>query len=130
MSDPLILSVIPKGHPNHLRFILSNQLKQIWTGEDWCYDESKALLFSDENKLGEVCEQLLKESAHDKPVYRFTAPVEIEIRSGSVPCILDLQFWLMNAARLYVDYLQCGNGPTEDGVVLISIDWTKMLEEE
>lgn len=128
MSNPLVLSVIPKGNPNHRRFMLSNQLKQVWNGTDWSFDESKALLFANENELGKACEQILKESLHDKTVFRFTAPVTVEVLSDFVPCMLDLQFWLIHAARLYVDYLQCGNGPNEGGVVLLSIDWTKMEE--
>jgi hypothetical protein len=128
MSDPLVLSLISKGSPTHRRFLIANQFQQVYTGDDWSFDEDDGLLFSKNEELGIVCNKLLKESTEGKTVFKFTAPVEVEIRSDEVPCILDLQFWLMQAARLYVDYQKCD--PIEDGVILLSIDWTKMLEEE
>ena len=86
------------------------------------------MLYADEVTAGRVSTELLSEHAQDKPVFRFSAPVEVEIRSDQPPDHRALQLWLMQAARLYVDYRQCGNGPTKDGVVLLSIDWTQLRE--
>jgi len=129
MSDPLILSLIPKGSPEHPRFLIANQLCEYWTGAEWSHDEDHALLFVDEATAGCARTALLAVYDHDKSVFRVTAPVEIEIRSNSAPDLRALQLWLMQAARLYVDYRQCGNGPTDDGVVLMSIDWKRLLRE-
>ena len=129
MANPLILSLIPKGCPEHPRFLIANQLCEYWTGEIWSGEEDDAVLYADEITAGRVSTELLSEHTQDKPLFRVTAPVDVEIRSDSPPDHRALQFWLMKAVRLFVDYRQCGNGPTDDGVVLLSIDW-KQLEEE
>jgi len=128
MNDPLILSLIPRGCPEHPRFLIANQLCEYWTGENWSGDEDDALLFADEGTAGRASTALLNLHAQDKPAFRVTAPVEIEIRSDSAPDLRALQLWLTKAARLFVDYRQCGNGPTKDGVVLLSIDWSRLRE--
>ena len=127
MSDPLILSLISKGSPTHKRFLIANQFQEVFTGSGWSFDEDDGLLFSKNEEIGLVCSKLLKESTEGKNVYKFISQVEVEIRSDTVPCILDLQFYLMQAARLYLDYQKCS--PVEDGVILLSIDWTKLEEE-
>ena len=53
------------------------------------------------------------------------APVEIELRSDSAPDLVDVQLWLMRAARLYVDYKQDG---LSDGTAILSIDWKQLKE--
>lgn len=125
MSNPLILSLIPKGQPDHPRFLLANQHRQFWSGEDWSHDEDDGLLFANEVDAGWACAEILTEHAKSKPVFRFVAPVEIEIRSDRRPDFRAVQLWLMRAARLYVDYKQDG---LSDGTAILSIDWLELKE--
>jgi hypothetical protein len=119
----LVLSLIPKGQPEHPRYLVANQLRQFWTGDEWSPDENHALLFANETEVAWACTEILTEHAKDKPVFRFVAPVEIEIRSDDPTDLRSVQLWLMRAARLYVDYKQDG---LSDGTAILSIDWTKL----
>jgi len=123
MPKPLVLSLIPKGQPEHPRYLVANQLQQFWTGDNWSHDEDEGLLFANETEVSWASSKILTEHAKDKPLFRFIAPVEIEIRSDEPPDFGALQCWLMHAARLYVDYTQPG---LSDGTLILSIDWTKL----
>ena len=121
----LVLSLISKGCPDHTRFLIANQNKQFWTGDGWSHEEDEGLLFADETEVGDVCTEILTKYSKDKPIFRFVAPVEIEIRSDKPPDLQAIQLWLMRAARLYVDYQQDG---LSDGTAILSIDWLKLKE--
>jgi len=132
MPDPPIISVVPKGTPDHPRYLISDQRHQVWDGTDWNDDENAGLLFACEREVGQVVRDLLLEQCCDKPSFVFTAPVKIEVRSNEPPDLVDLKLWLMRAVRLYTDS-RLGNGPSNGSVVLISINWldlTKTEEEE
>ena len=122
----LVLSLIPKGQPEHPRYLVANQHRQFWTGDEWSPDENHALLFANESEVAWACTEILIEHAQNKPIFRFVAPVEIEIRSDEPPDFADVQLWLMRAARLYVDYQQ-QSGLT-DGTAILSIDWVELKE--
>ena len=119
----LVLSIIPKGQPEHPRYLVANQLRQFWTGDGWSTDENDGLLFVDEADAGWACTEILTEHVKEKPAFRFVAPVEIEIRSDEPPDLRGIQWWLMRAARLYVDYKQHG---LSDGTAILSINWSQL----
>ena len=121
----LILSLIPKGHPDHPRYLIANQNQEFWTGHGWSYAEDDGLLFADEREIGNVAAKLLTAHCGDKPVFRFTVPLEIEIRSDGRPALSDVRWWLMRAVRLYVDYHQ---GPLGNGVGLVSLNFSGLTE--
>ena len=125
MSKPLVLSLIARGRPEHPRFLIANQHRKFWTGHDWSHNEDEGLLFANEVDAGWACTEILTEHSKDKPVFRFVAPVEIEIRSASPPDLADIQLWLIRAASLYVDYKQSG---LSDGTAILSINWKQLKE--
>ena len=125
MPEPLVLSLIPKGQPEHPRYFVANQLRQFWTGNGWSHNEDEGLLFANETDVAWACTKILTEHSKDKLVFRFVAPVEIEIRSDSPPDFSTIQLWLMRAARLYVDYKQDG---LTDSTAILSIDWKQLKE--
>jgi len=127
MSNNPILSLVPKGHPDHPRFLIANQHCQFWTGNDWSHDEEDGLLFVDEGNAGRVCTEILNESFRDKPVYRFTAPVQVEFRGDRQPDLEEFRLWLIRAVRLYADYQVPG---LSDGTTILSIDWNQLKEIE
>ncbi|MEO2036969.1 MAG: hypothetical protein ABGZ35_33260 [Planctomycetaceae bacterium] len=121
----LVLSLIAKGQPAHPRFLIANQNKQFWTGDGWSHEEDDGLLFADETEVGDVCTEILTEYAKHESVFRFTAPVTIEIRSEEPPDFADVQLWLMKAARLFVD---CGQPGLSDATAILSINWLELKE--
>jgi len=123
MSIP-VLSLIPRGCPDHPRFILADLQRGFWTGNSWSDDEHEGLLFATERDAGRVAVEILSAATKDMPVYSFTAPIELEVRSNHPPDLQGLMLWLMRAARLYVDYQQTG---LTDGTAMLSIDWTKLV---
>ena len=123
--ENLVLSLIPIGHPDHPRFLIANQNKQFWTGTGWSDVEDHGLLFADEREIGNVATKILTAHCGDKKVFRFTVPVEIEIRSDEPPSIEVVRAWLMRAVRLYVDYHQ---GQLVDGVGLVSLNLLGLKE--
>ena len=123
MSNPLVLSLITKGCPDHPRFLISDQLHRYWTGDEWSPDEQAGLLFQNENEAGRVCFQILGSHFKDKPSFHFTAPVQIEVRGKNPPDLMELKLWLIRAARLYVDYRKEGLG---DGTVILKIRWGEL----
>ena len=126
MPNPLVLSLIPKGHPDHPRFLIANQNKQYWTGDGWNENEDHGLLFADEREIGNVATAILTAHCADKPVFRFTVPLGIEIWGDKPPSIEVIRAWLMRAVRLYVDYHQ---GQLGDGVGLVSLNLLGLKED-
>lgn len=125
MSKPPVLSLIPKGSPDHPRFILANQHQECWTGRDWSTDENDGLLFANMRDVARVTNELLSEATKNKRSFKFVAPVEVEVRADESPDLTALMVWLMKAARLSVDYKVPG---LADAVTLLSIDWTELRE--
>ena len=121
----LVLSLIARGRPEHPRYLVANQLQQFWTGDNWSHDEDEGLLFANETEVSWACTKILTEHFKDKPVFRFVAPVEIEIRSDEPPDLGAIQWWLMRAAQLYVDYQQSG---LSVDTPIFAIDWTQVKE--
>ena len=129
MENPLVLSIIPKDTPIHPRFVIGNQLAQVWTGEGWSNDEVDGLLFADESEIAEVVRELLLGAYEDKSVFRFVCPFQIEIRSDTPPDLEAVRWWLIRAARLYADST-FGNGPGDDSLALLSIIWFDLKKAE
>ena len=107
--------------------MISDQQQRYWTGSDWSHKEDDGLLFSDENEAGRIGCQILGSHFKDVPVVRFTAPVEIDVRGKNPPDLMELNLWLIRAARLYVDYQQKGLG---DGTAVLKIKWGQLREIE
>jgi hypothetical protein len=130
MSNPHVLTILPKGTPAHPRFVIANQLGKVWTGQAWSAEEANGLLFADEDVVGRVCRELLLGQAAEKPVCRFTASIEIEIRSDKKPEWAAVAFWAIRAVQLTVDYHRNGSGPVSGGVAVLRIDWATLREIE
>ena len=125
MPDIPVLSLIPRGQPEHPWFIPADQHQRVWTGRDWSTDEEDAVLFANMKDVAKVTTKLLCESTTDRPSFKFVAPVEIEVRAGEPPDLTALMVWVIRSARLFVDYRQPG---LADVTAILSIDWTEMRE--
>jgi hypothetical protein len=128
MSDPRILTALAKGTSTHPRFMIADQFGRVWTGQAWSDDENNGLLFADLNELGSACREILLGQAAEKPVFRFLASMEVEIRSDKKPAWIDVAVWGIRAVRLSVDYHQHGSGPVSRSVAIVRIDWGTLRE--
>ncbi|QDU80371.1 hypothetical protein Pla110_21000 [Polystyrenella longa] len=127
MSQFPTLSLIPTGTPEHPRFVICKLPRLYWTGTDWSPELKAALLFSDQQVAGKAAFELLSKSSESSKKFRFVAPIEVEVRADDVLDLIDLQVWLINASRLYVDYKKAG---LPNATALLSIDWTELKEVE
>jgi hypothetical protein len=128
MSDLLILTTLTKGTSSHPRFVIADQFGRVWTGKAWSGDENDGRLFADWNDLGDECRDILLAQAAAKPVFRFAASIEMEIRGDRKPDLIDLIVWTIRAVRLSVDYRQHGTGPASESVATLRIDWGTLKE--
>lgn len=128
MPNPFVLTVIPKGSPQHPRFVIADQFSMVWTGDAWSPDETEGLLFADEDEVASAVRELLLGAYDDTPVVRFVAPLVVELRSHEPVDIESVRSWLMRAARLYTN-TDFGNGP-DDSLALLSINWFDLKKAE
>jgi hypothetical protein len=130
MESPFFLTVLPKGTPAHPRFVIANQLQQVWTGQTWSDEKGNGLLFAEPNDVGLACRELLLAQAGNKPVFRFLASIEIEVRSDKKPEWAEVVYWAIRTVQLTVDYHRNGSGPISGSVAVLKIDWSKLKEIE
>jgi hypothetical protein len=128
MESPVVLTVLAKGTFAHPRFMVADQFGRVWTGTAWSNDENDGLLFADLNELGWTCRELLLDKAGAKPVFRFSASIEIDVLSDRKPDWIDVTIWAIRAVQLSVDYHRNGSGPISKSVAILRIDWGTVRE--
>jgi hypothetical protein len=130
MESPFALTVLRKGTPAHSRFMIADQCGRVWTGKTWSEDENDGLLFADLNELGWACREILLDEAGAKPVFRFSASIEIDVLSDEKPDWIDVIVWAIQAVQLSIDYHQNGSGPIPQSLAILRIDWGTLKEIE
>lgn len=123
MNNPFVITLVSKGTPRHQRFILGNKILT-WDGTDWNLDENEGLLFGSEHDARAVCEAI--EDFSSKPSYRFSCPVQIEVRCDSPPDVDELRLWMSRNARLYVHDSPSSADVDHDGLALMKVDFFKL----
>lgn len=125
MLNPFVLSIISKGTPAHPRYLIGNQV-QVWTGESWSLDEEDGLLFASEAEAKTSC--LSMSDFCQKPTFRFSCRIEIEVKADSPPDINALRSWLLKNARIYVnDGLSSLDGE-HDSLIVTKVDFFGLEE--
>jgi hypothetical protein len=128
MPRPIVLSLINMGTPDFPRFAISDQFLRYFDGQSWTPDQSKALIFSDDNVACEEMQRLLMVEYMGKPVRRFRAPVYIDLYTDKMISRPELQDWLLRCAKLLIDSPKHGNGPVEGTLGLCRINWDQIEE--
>ena len=128
MSDPTIISVVPKGTPTIPATSSAISDIESGTGQIGTTTKTAGLLFADERELGQAVRDLLLRQCGDKPTFVFTAPVQIEVRSNEPPDLSHLKLWLIRAARLYMDRAHSERAAERHAMVLLSINWLDMTK--
>lgn len=126
MLSPFVLSIISKGSPTHPRYVIGNQV-QVWTGDSWSLDEEDGLLYASKFDAKASC--LSMSDFCQKPNFRFSCRIEIEVKSESPPDIDALRKWFSKNARLYVnDGLSSMNGE-HDSLIVAKVDFFGLVED-
>ena len=128
MPRPIVLSLINMGTPDFPRFAISDQFLRYFDGQNWTPDQSRALLFSDDNLACHEMQRLLMLDYMGKPLRRFRAPVYIDLYASNEVTLDQLAAWLVRVAKLLIDSPKHGNGPVEGTLGLCRINWDELEE--
>lgn len=129
-KQTIILSLIPRGSPDHLRYLIANQYLQYWTGETWSdqSDDKKALVYHSANEaLHEMRKMLMTEHQH-LPMKRYRAPIYIDLFSDAPISEHDLKQWLVKVSKLILDSPKHGNGPVAGTLGTCRIEYGELEE--
>lgn len=129
-KQPIVLSLIPRGSPNHQRYLIANQYLQYWTGETWSeqYDDKNALVYHSSNEALHVMRIMLMTEHQHLPVKKYRAPLYIDLFSDKEISEHDLKQWLFKVTKLIVDSPKHGNGPVAGSLGTCRIEYSEMEE--
>ena len=127
-KQPVILSVISRGTPEFPRFSIADQYLRYWTGDTWteAKQEKDALVYSTSNEALTDMHKLLMTQYEGLPVYRFKAPIYIELFAEKPVPLRDFKFWLFHATKLLIDSPRLGNGPIAGSLGTCRIEYGEM----
>lgn len=125
MLSPFVLTLIPKGTPQHPRYLIGNQV-QVWTGDTWSLDEEDGLLFASEAEAKSSC--MAMSEFCQKTNFRFACQIEIEVKADSPLDINALRLWLSKNARLYVNDGMSSLDGEHDSLIVAKVDFFGLEE--
>lgn len=110
------------------RWIIHNDQvpEQFWTGEGWSLKQERAKLFQDRNVAFPIAKRLQDIILSDLPVRKYTATIEVEVRSKEPLSLQDLRDYCHGAASFEFDYDLYGTGPINESQVWSTIKWSSM----
>lgn len=123
-----MLIAVQKGHPDHPRYLISNDEGQFWSGALWG-EEKTAMLYSNLPTVNRIIRDIYMLELANKPYNRYEVPLKIEV-FGEQPQIYDLISWLVHSFQFVIDYKKYGKGPVEDSFVLPSITWSDLKRKK
>lgn len=127
---PLILSLIPRGTPEHPRYSIADQFLRYWDGDQWTGQGEirKATTFADANDALDEMNRLLRLEYSSLPIRKFCAPIYIDLRTENEISIRDLQSWLVRATKFILDSPNHGNGPVAGSLGTCRVEWGEIRE--
>jgi hypothetical protein len=120
-----------RGTPTFPRYVIIESSGKVWTGKRWGTRPQRPLLFADADEAAKVAQILFQHEYRDATcVERFVVPIYIEVRSQSGIDPDDLKRWLRKALTVQIAYGTFSNGPTDDSLVLVNVDWSGFVRSE
>jgi hypothetical protein len=120
-----------RGTDQFPRFIITENGGTVWTGEGWCKDQKKAVLFAHPGEASRASQDVMRKECEDLPSKEHvTATLNIEVHTKAGVDLDDLRNWLVRAAQFNLAYGTYGSGPTRDSVVLVNVDFFNMKRFE
>ena len=129
-KQPSILTVVTRGTPEFLRFSISDQYLRYWTGDSWTApkQEKDALVYRSCDEALCDTHKLLMIEYDGLPVYRFKAPIYIELFTAKPVPLREFKLWLYHATKLLVDSPKNENGPIAGSLGTCRIEYEEMEE--
>lgn len=124
-------SIFPKyrGTPAFPRYIIAESNGKVWTGKRWVSRGERPLLFASLDEAAKTCHVLLQKDYRDaRQVERFVLALHVEVRSKNGISLDEIRRWLRKAMSVYVGSADLGNGPTNDSLVLVNLDWGEFFQ--
>lgn len=121
---PLILYVVQVGNNEFQRYLIEDQEKRVWTGEQ--FDAQGAALFARHNDAAIAAQNILKKNFEGIEPQRFVVPLYVEVLNHTGPVTLvDVARYLSASSSLCLNTDDHGNGPG-DALALPWIDWSRI----
>ena len=128
VRPPILFYLRQRGSTEHPRFLIADQAGKCFDGGGFG-PESRGLLFADFSEAAFASQRLLAEAyGTKKHVTRYVAPIQITVHSDDPLDIEAVQLWASRVAQLILATPTHGNGPVEDSLGLVQIDWSEMRQ--
>jgi len=123
---PKNLDVITFGPDDDRRYYIVDEDHTYWNEKDqtWTKNPKEAGVFADEAEVGSKMHQLMVTQVPGI-VQRFVAPIIVEVKTTEPITVEALAKWLEKAVRV-LPAGDHGNGPTENSMILLRMDWPQL----
>ena len=118
-----ILRVVETDGPFN-RFVIEDQKNRVWTGERFSR-VLKPTLYADHNAACSDVQGILKSNFVGVETVKYVVPLFVEVHSHEPVKGAEVAKYLSQAARLFIDTTNHGNGPGSS-LVLPRIEWHRM----
>lgn len=116
------------GNPDIVRYRITDQWLNYWSGEDWTQDKDEALIFESANAGCLEMQRLLLGEHEHLPLRRFRVPFHIDLYCEQPIDLQTLSEWLLKTTKIIIDSPSFGNGPVEGSLGLTYIKWDQLRE--
>lgn len=127
-NRPFVPSLVPAGTMQYPRWRIADQCLRYWTGTEWTENENQGTMYASVNEAAMDLQKLLLEHHGKQKKQVFQAPVYLELYSDKEVSQAEVFNWLMRVARLIIDSPKHGNGPLQNTLGLVRIQWSEMKE--
>lgn len=116
------LYVAQIGPPAFPRFVIYDTKGHAWDGSSWC---GRPFLYADQHTVSTDCFDLQRNEVAGKKCHVVVeVPLRIEAFSDDSLDLEQLRDWLYQHVSLGID-ISSGSGPTQDSIILGSIEWPR-----
>ena len=115
-------------NPEIVRYRITDQWCQYWTGEKWSPEPADALVYESANEGCKEMQLLLIGEHQHLPMRHFRVPFHIELYCERPLDLPTIEAWLLRTTKIIVDSPSFGNGPVEGSLGLTYINWDELRE--
>lgn len=119
-----------KGTPEFPRYLITHQNGQFWSGTEWVPKEHQGHLYADANEALKTTHDLYRTVYQDaKFTEFFILPLTIEVHADTPLLPSQIRKWLRKALYVECNHQKYGNGPSDDSLILVRIDFSGLTHE-
>jgi len=105
------------------RFRLYNEKGEFWTGEEWDYEEEKAMTYESVQEAGAKSNELFEKSYKHKKRKKYKASITVEVISDEDIPFDEVIDFLMKSTEFTFDYDKHGTGPRKGSLIQATLNW-------